>query len=132
MNIPSITNNAPLAGTSSRPVAADATHADLRQTRAAQVSDAAPVQTQQAVKQTNASESTSKEQLEDAVKAMNDFLKQFNNSLQFNIDDDTGKTVVKVVDSTTNEVIKQFPSEEMLAIAKAIDKMKGLLVQQKA
>lgn len=132
MNISSIINNAPMAGAAARPVAADATLADLRQTRDAQVSDAASVQTQQAVNQTNQSESVNSEQLEDAVKAVNDFLKPLNNSLQFNIDDDTGKTIVKVVDSSTNEVIKQFPSEEMLAIAKAIDKMKGLLIQQKA
>jgi len=52
--------------------------------------------------------------------------------LQFNIDDETGKTIVKVVDATTNELIRQFPSEEMLSIAKAIDQMKGLLIQQKA
>lgn len=132
MNISSIINNAPMAGAAARPVAADATLADLRQTRDAQVSDAASVQTQQAVNQTKSSESVNSEQLEDAVKAVNDFLKPLNNSLQFNIDDDTGKTIVKVVDSSTNEVIKQFPSEEMLAIAKAIDKMKGLLIQQKA
>ena len=50
----------------------------------------------------------------------------------FSIDDDTGKTVVKIVDSTTQEVIKQIPSEEILSIAKALDKLKGLFIEQKA
>jgi flagellar protein FlaG len=63
---------------------------------------------------------------------VNEFIKPLNNSLQFNIDDDTGKTVVKVIDTATKEVIRQFPSEEMLSIAKAIDKMQGLLIHQKA
>lgn len=74
----------------------------------------------------------SRQKLDEAVKAVNDFVKTVNNSLQFSVDDDTGKTVVKVIDSATKEVIKQFPSEEMLAIAKALDGIKGLLVHQKA
>ena len=72
------------------------------------------------------------EQLNTAVKAVNSFVQPINNDLEFSIDKDTGKTVVKVIDINTKEVIKQFPSEEMLAIAKALDGLKGLLVQQKA
>jgi len=46
--------------------------------------------------------------------------------------DDTGQLVVKIIDRTTQEVIRQMPSEEMLAIAKALDSIKGLFVQQTA
>jgi len=63
---------------------------------------------------------------------MNDLLGTLGHSLRFNIDDETGKTIVKVMDSQTQEVIKQIPTEEMLAIAKALDKLQGLLVKQKA
>lgn len=52
--------------------------------------------------------------------------------LLFSIDEDTGKTIVKVVDASTDEVIRQIPSEEIISIAKALDKLQGLLVQQKA
>jgi len=52
--------------------------------------------------------------------------------LLFSIDDDTGKTVIKVVDASTDEVIRQIPSEEIISIAKALDKLKGLLIEQKA
>lgn len=72
----------------------------------------------------------SREELQASVDAMNNFVQPLNNSLQFSVDDDTGKTVVKVVDLTTDEVIRQMPSEEALAIAKALDKLKGLLIQQ--
>lgn len=130
MNISPI-NTTALAGGNSRPVTAEAATADIRQARSAQISDAGTVQTQQAVKQADHTEAN-RQQVEDAVKAVNEFIKPLNNSLQFNIDDDTGKTVVKVVDMATKEVIRQFPSEEMLSIAKAIDKMQGLLIQQKA
>lgn len=76
-------------------------------------------------------EQVSQQQLVEAVKFVNDFVKSLNNSLQFSIDDDTGKTVVKVIDVDTKQVIKQFPTEEMLAIARALDNITGLLVHQK-
>jgi flagellar protein FlaG len=40
--------------------------------------------------------------------------------------------VVKVVDTETDQVIRQIPSEEMLAIARNIDRLQGLLVKQEA
>ena len=74
----------------------------------------------------------SRQQVEQAVKAVNEFVNSINDSVQFSVDGDTGKTVVKVIDKGTKEVIKQIPSEEMLSIAKALDKIQGLLVHQKA
>lgn len=53
-------------------------------------------------------------------------------NLQFSIDEDTGKTVVKVVDQSTKEVIRQIPSEELLSITRSLDKFSGLFVKQKA
>ena len=75
---------------------------------------------------------TNREQLKEAVKATNDFVSLVNNAVEFSLDDDTGITVVKVIDKNTKEVIRQIPSEEMLAIAKALDTVQGLLVRQKA
>jgi flagellar protein FlaG len=51
-------------------------------------------------------------------------------SLQFSLDKDSGKTVVKVMDTETNEVIRQIPTEEVLALSQAVDKFKGLLLRQ--
>lgn len=130
MNISSINSN-PVPGNTPRPAAAEASTAEVRQAHSAQISSAAPVQTEQSVSQTQKAEAN-RQELEEAVKQVNDFLKPINNAIQFNLDDDTGKTIVKVIDLATKDVIRQFPSEEMLSIAKAIDKMKGLLVQQKA
>ena len=73
-----------------------------------------------------------RKELDKAVKAVNEFVGSVNNDLRFAVDDESGRTVVKVIDVNTKEVIKQYPSEEMLAIAKALDSIKGLLVQQKA
>lgn len=82
--------------------------------------------------QVHPEESSNREKLASAVSAANDFVSTVNNSVQFRIDDETGTSIVRVVDRQTNELIRQIPSEEMLAIAKALDTIKGLLVQQKA
>lgn len=58
------------------------------------------------------------EQLSAAVRNINEYVQQVQRTLQFSIDDDTGTTVVKVLDSATDEVIRQFPPEEALALAR--------------
>ena len=73
-----------------------------------------------------------RQKLQDSVEALNEFISPHNTSLRFSIDDESGTVVVKVTDLETKEVIKQFPSEEALELAKALDKLKGLLVQQEA
>lgn len=72
-----------------------------------------------------------RQNLQSSIDALNEFIKPQNTSLEFSIDDESGTVVVKVTDRETKEVIKQFPSEEALELAKALDKLKGLLVQQK-
>lgn len=70
-------------------------------------------------------------QVEKAVEDVQRFVETMTNNLQFSIDDDSGRTVVKVVDRQTEEVLRQIPSEEMLDIARTLGKLKGLLVEQK-
>jgi len=70
--------------------------------------------------------------LNQAVKQIQDMIKQTANSLQFSIDEDIGVTVVKVIDTESKKVIRQIPSEEVIDIAKALDKLQGLLVKQQA
>jgi len=53
--------------------------------------------------------------------------------LQFSVDESSGRSIIKVTDRTTNEVIKQFPSDETLHIAQELDRFqKGLLLNRKA
>ena len=58
--------------------------------------------------------------------------KTASSDLQFSVEGENKQVVVRVVDSQTKEVIRQIPSEEMVAISKAMDNLSGLLVQQKA
>lgn len=54
------------------------------------------------------------------------------NNLQFSVDDSTGQVVARITDGTTGNLIRQIPSEEALAIAKDLDRLKGLLLRQQA
>ena len=102
-------------------------------TESSAVSDANSAKTAAIAQQIAAQDAqTSKQQLDDAVKAVSSIVGSVNNSLEFSVDGSSGKTVVKIVDTGTKEVIRQIPSEEMIAIAKALDGIKGLLVRQKA
>lgn len=72
------------------------------------------------------------QEVEAAVKAVKDFIEPMAGNLEFQLDDETGKTIIKIVDSSSGELIRQIPSEEMLEIAKALDRLQGILVKQKA
>jgi flagellar protein FlaG len=69
--------------------------------------------------------------VQDAVKNANEAVRQVATNLQFQTDDSSGQLVVKVVDAETQKVLRQMPSEEMLSLAKAMDRMRGLMIQLK-
>jgi flagellar protein FlaG len=72
-------------------------------------------------------------ELKNMLDNINKILKQNNNALEFNMDADTKKLTVKLVDTETGDVIRQFPSEDMLAISRSIERFQqGLLLKQKA
>ena len=71
--------------------------------------------------------------LRGAVDEINRKLLQSDKKLEFSIDEGTKQRVVKLVDMDTGDVIRQFPSEEMLSLSQAIDKIQqGLLLKQEA
>lgn len=72
------------------------------------------------------------EQVEDAVQQIEQFTQTLSQNLKFSIDEETGKTVIKVVDTQTQEVIRQIPSEEAIKIAGALGKIQGLLFNDQA
>jgi flagellar protein FlaG len=91
---------------------------------------ATPVQTVNAVQQ--AAKTPDMNQVNDAVKQINEAMKALSQGLEFSVDQDVHKVVVKVVDQQTGDVIRQMPTKEALEIAKALDRVQGLLVKQKA
>jgi flagellar protein FlaG len=75
---------------------------------------------------------SNQESVQSATKRLQEFVSEVRSDIQFSVDDQSGETVVKVIDSSTKEVIRQIPSEEALEIAKALDRLQGILVKQQA
>lgn len=77
-------------------------------------------------------------QLQQAVDVVNQALKLEQRSLSFSIDEGSGRSVIKVFDNKTEELIKQIPSEELLRVAQDIKRLQeemgqsiGLLIDNK-
>jgi len=67
-----------------------------------------------------------------AVDSINETMRTLSQGIEFSIDEDSKRLVVKVVDQHTGDVIRQMPSAEALEIAKALDRLQGLLIRQQA
>lgn len=74
----------------------------------------------------------SPQQLAKAIDQIKRVVEPVAQNLQFSIDGESGRTVVRVIDTQTNEVIRQIPSEEIMAIDRALSKLQGLLLHRKA
>ena len=73
------------------------------------------------------------EELQDLVKQANVALQGHSSDLKFTIAEGTDISVVRVEDTETGEVIRQFPSEEMVAIARALgEAQQGMMFEEKA
>jgi flagellar protein FlaG len=70
--------------------------------------------------------------LKAAVAASNRVVQSLQSKIEFVTDDSSGQMLIKVIDSASNELIRQIPSEEMLAISRALDRMQGLLLNSEA
>lgn len=57
------------------------------------------------------------EKLQETVREMNAKVQNLRRNLHFSVDDASGRSVIKVIDAETDEVIRQIPSEEILNLA---------------
>ena len=72
-------------------------------------------------------------QVQQAAQMISKAIQTFSSNLEFSVDEAAvGKTVVKVVAKETGGMIRQIPSQETLDIARALDRLQGLLIRQEA
>ena len=72
------------------------------------------------------------EEIEVAVTQINDYVQNLDRKLHFSVDEESGKTVIRVTDLSTDELIRQIPSEKLLAVSQALEEFSGLLLEAKA
>ncbi|WP_180229951.1 flagellar protein FlaG [Bacillus sp. AFS073361] len=75
----------------------------------------------------NRSEQQTDKQLEDTVKQLNVLADQSQFFLKFTLHDKSGEYFVKVIDSKTNEVIREIPSKKMLDYFSDMKKFLGII-----
>ena len=68
-----------------------------------------------------------KETIQEAVNKLQDYVDKYNRDLKFSVDDDTGRTVVRLLDNDSN-VVKQYPSEDILSLISNLEQNKGLFI----
>ncbi|NQZ26774.1 MAG: flagellar protein FlaG [Colwellia sp.] len=71
------------------------------------------------------------EQLEKVAQQLQDFVGDLNRSLEFSVDKDSGRDVIKVFDRESGDLLKQFPSEEVLTLVSKLSDMVGGFIDAK-
>ena len=72
-----------------------------------------------------------KEELEATVEKANQFLLGLKTQFDFKVHEGTGRTVVRLIDKQTQEVVKEIPPEKMLDVLESIWDSAGILVDRK-
>lgn len=86
------------------------------------------------VKDANNTEQTAQPQvnMEEVAQKLQEFVGGLNVSLQFSVDEESGRDVIKVMDKESGEVVRQFPSEEVLEVIKSLGHATGILFNETA
>jgi flagellar protein FlaG len=58
--------------------------------------------------------------LADAIKTMREYIKNLPSDLQFTTDNDSGYVICRVINPVTREVIRQYPPEELIEMARRL------------
>jgi flagellar protein FlaG len=69
--------------------------------------------------------------IEQAIKKVQESLGHVDSSLKIEIDPDTDRVVVKVLNDQNGEIIRQIPSQEMVELAKRLDAMQGIFLTKR-
>ncbi len=72
------------------------------------------------------------EQTERVAQQLNDLIKNQQRDLEFSVDKDSGRTILRVIHAESGEVIRQIPPEELLHLARAFAEGTGSLITDKA
>jgi len=65
--------------------------------------------------------------LEETVRKLNELMSARQRNLSFHVDEASGRTVITVRDAVTEQVVRQIPAEEVLAVSRALEAAGALL-----
>ena len=70
--------------------------------------------------------------VQDAVDSANQHMEAQSALVRFNVTQESGRTVVRMVDMQTNQVLLQIPNPQMLKIAQNLGQSQGFALQKQA
>lgn len=73
-----------------------------------------------------------KDTLAGAVQKLNEYVAPALQTIEFSLDQESKRMIVKVVDTATQKVLRQIPNEEVMAMPRTLDKLQGLVIRQTA
>ncbi len=68
------------------------------------------------------------EEVERALRRLNEMMARNQRSLRFQFDELSGRTIITVLDEVTNEVVRQIPPPELLAVMRRLEEQSGSLL----
>jgi flagellar protein FlaG len=72
-----------------------------------------------------------RENLEETVSQLNDIVQTIERDLKFSVDETSGETIITVLDTNSQEVIRQIPPEYVLTVRENLESLKGILFSAK-
>ena len=71
------------------------------------------------------------EVIERKVEDLNSHVQNLQPDLQFNVDAESGRTIIKVIDAETRETIRTIPPEDISVLAQSLERHTGVLFKAK-
>ena len=81
--------------------------------------------------QTNGQQMTT-EEVKEVIESFQEMSETIQTKLSFSVDEENNEIVVRIFDKESEELIRQFPSEEMLSLQGKMSDLAGFLFDQKA
>jgi len=72
------------------------------------------------------------QELEKITNHLNNLMKELKVGLNFEVNEDDGQLLIKVVDTETKQIIRQIPSELTLHLRKTLDNTQGIILHTEA
>ena len=61
--------------------------------------------------------------IEESIESVANFVNSVSKNVDFLVDEDSGRTVIKIIDVKSQELIRQFPSDEIISMATRIKEL---------
>jgi len=69
---------------------------------------------------------------EEAIAKLEEFTQSIDRDLSFRVDESSGETVISVIDTKTDEVIREIPGEAALRLSEEIEQLRSLVFTARA